>query len=184
MGFQDNFKNDPRQNWDFTGDWRSPERGTLLVTNSDAGGLSKVGALWENYTLSFKAKIIDSCVGVIVRGQDLNNYYMFQINKDKIRPHRRAAVPSFGEITYDGSLNRINFSVGWQIFDPPIPLQHQLEGWFSVSVKVRGESVSICINDELVFTKESFLQIPTGKVGFRNWDHEQALVRDVKVLLQ
>lgn len=78
-GFADNFGGDLKSVWDFEGPWRVAERNTLLVTGSDTGGITKVGAMWENYTFTFKARIINECLGVVVRAQDLNNYYMFQI---------------------------------------------------------------------------------------------------------
>lgn len=95
-GFRDNFKNSLQTNWDFKGKWRILEKGTLTVTGPDgSGGITKVGAQWENYTFTFKARIISRCLGVIIRAQDLDNYFMFQVNTDKIRPHRRVAVPIF-----------------------------------------------------------------------------------------
>lgn len=66
-GFSDNFSGDLRANWDFEGQWRIAEKDTLLVTDSDAGGITKIGAQWENYTFEFKAHIITECLGVIVR---------------------------------------------------------------------------------------------------------------------
>jgi hypothetical protein len=194
-GFSDNFSGDLRANWDFEGQWRIPEKDTLLVTDSDAGGITKVGAQWENYTFAFKARIVAECLGVIVRAQDLSNYYMFQIRNDRIRPHRRVAVPVVEADTQPepekekppkgaSQIRPIKFIVGWQVFDPPTPLSHHLNDWFDVTVVVRGQSVRLYIDDELAFQRESFLQIPTGKVGFRNWGSEEALVRNVRVTLQ
>lgn len=96
-GFKDDFRGDLRSKWDFEGPWRIAGERKLLVTGSDAGGITKVGSQWENYTFEFEAQILEDCLGVIVRAQDLTNYYMFQIWPDKIRPHRRAAVPVIGE---------------------------------------------------------------------------------------
>lgn len=193
-GFSDNFTGDPHTNWDFVGPWRIPEENTLLVTGSDAGGITKVGAHWENYAFTFRARIVRDCLGVIVRAQDLNNYYMFQIQTDKIRPHRRAAYPvidTSAKPTHEDLknenviiINRINFQIGWEVFDPPVPLNPPLNGEFDVKIIVRGESVFIYINGDLVLQQESFLKIATGKVGFRNDGHETALVRNVKVTLQ
>ncbi len=193
-GFNDNFARDLHTNWDFVGPWRIAEKNTLLVTGSDAGGITKIGAQWENYVFTFRARIMTDCLGVIVRAQDLNNYYMFQIQTDKIRPHRRAAypvidtstLPTHEDLNKENVIiaNRINFQIGWEVFNPPVPLHHQLDDWFDVKIIVRGESVSIYINSDLVLQQESFLKIPTGKVGFRNSGHETALVRNVKVTLQ
>ena len=189
-GFRDKFKNNLQANWDFQGIWRIPEKGTLLVTGpDDGGGITKVGAHWENYTLTFKARIIRDCLGVIIRAQDLNNYFMFQVRTDKIRPHRRVAVPmapvQIQQTTgATPQIQPIQFSVGWQIFDPPTPLNRTLDTWFSFKITARGESVCIRIDDEIVLQAESFLKIPTGKIGFRNAGSEEALVKNVKVVLE
>lgn len=192
-GFKDNFKGAIQTNWDFKGNWRMAERKTLLVTGPDGtGGISKVGAQWENYTFTFKARIIRDCLGVIVRAQDLDNYFMFQIGTDKIRPHRRVAVPmapvpAKHDQQAQGTtpqMQQIQFSVGWQVFDPPMPLNRTLNTWFNCKITTRGESVTIRIDDEIVLQAESFLKIPTGKVGFRNSGAEEALVRNVKVILE
>lgn len=193
-GFSDRFKGDPRANWDFEDLWRIPEKGTLFVAGPDeerdaSGGITKVGALWENYTFSFKALIINSCLGVVVRAQDLNNYYMFQIQTDQLRPHRRVAIPvldsdSTAAILGGATNTPLKFKVGWQFFDPPTPLNRQLKDWFSARVVVRGQAISIYIDDKLAFQRDSFLQIPMGKVGFRNGYSEEALVKNVKVVLQ
>jgi len=193
-GFNDNFATDLRTNWDFDGSWRIPEKGTLLVAGPDVrrdtgGGITKIGAQWENYVFTFNARIIKNCLGVVVRAPDLNNYYMLQIQADKIRPHRRVAVPVIE--TKPSSQQQeapdflpIKYNIGWQIFDPPTPLSRKLDSWFYVRVIVRGQAVSLYINNELVFQQESFLQIPTGRVGFRNAFSEEALVRNVRVILQ
>ncbi len=193
--FTDDFKGDLKAKWDFEGDWRIAEPGTLLVTGSDAGGLTKVGALWENYTLSFKACIRQQCLGVIVRGQDLNNYYMFQINKDKIRPHRRVAIPviderQFAQIDQQGSPTQLSsalsvrFRTGWQILEPSIPITPSLEDWFNVKIVVEGESVRIYIDKQLLYQQDSFFKISTGKVGFRNYGSESALIKKVRVTVR
>ncbi len=188
-GFKDNFKGHLQSNWDFEGQWRIPEKGTLLVTGpQDAGGITKVGVQWENYTFSFKARIIRDCLGVVVRAQDLSNYYMFQIRIDSIRMHRRAAIPMISkEIEQQeqptSQMQLIKFNIGWQIFDPPTPLNRTLNGWFDFRITVRGESVLIYIDDNLALQTDSFLKIPTGKVGFRNYGSEEALVKNVKVTL-
>jgi hypothetical protein len=197
-GFSDNFSGDLHTNWDFVGPWRIPEKNILLVLGlgpnvDNPGGITKVGAQWENYTLTFKARIVQDCLGVVVRALDLNNYYMFQIQKNVIRPHRRIAYPVIDTSTKPSHedlknenvilFNRINFNIGWEVFDPPIPLPRSLDTWFNVKLIVRGESVALYVDGELVLQKESFLKIPTGKVGFRNSGEETALIKNVKVTL-
>jgi hypothetical protein len=196
--FKDNFKGNLRDKWDYQGPWLITEENTLLVTGSDAGGITKVGAQWENYTFEFQAKIVSRCLGVIVRAQDLNNYYMFQINREqnRIRPHRRAAVPCIPaqqtssqpqaqQHDQPPQMQPISFYIGWdQNFDA-IPISPEaLTGWFKVKLKVHGESVKFYINDELIFEKDSILKIATGKVGFRNDGSESAFVKKVKVTIR
>ena len=82
------------------------------------------------------------------------------------------------------SLHLVNFAVAWQIIDPPAPVNPNLDGWFKVRIVVRGEAVSIYLNDELQLQQESFLKLPTGKIGFRNSGKESALVKNVQVRVQ
>ena len=62
----------------------------------------------------------------------------------------------------------------------PITLK---EDWFDVKIIVQGQSVHMYIQNELVFERPSFLQIPTGKVGFRNAGREEAYVKDMRVII-
>ena len=107
-----------------------------------------------------------------------------------IRPHRRVAVPIVPIPTKQEpqgetpQIQPIQYSVGWQIFDPPTPLNRTLDAWFDCRITVRGESICIRIDEEIVLQSESFLKIPTGKVGFRNDGAEEALVKNLKVVLE
>ena len=194
-GFKDKFDGNLGDSWDYKGPWRIPEKGTLIVTGSDEGGITKSGAHWENYTFSFEAKIINECIGVIVRAQDLNNYYMFQIRPDKIRPHRRIAVPvivddnSNDENADEPKLRAVQHFLGWQTEQNTptlrsIPIIPTLEDWFKVKISVKGQSISIYINGTLIYQRPDLLQIPTGKIGFRNHDAEEAQVKNVNVTLE
>lgn len=187
-GFRDKFCGNINDNWDFKGEWRIVDK-SLIVTKSGDGGLCKKGALWENYTLHFKAKIIKDCIGVIVRAQDLNNYYMFQIRNDCIRPHRRASVPEIVENlnaeNNEGSdeiSKSIRFKTGWDKYDNlTVKLEPSLSSWFDVQINVSGESVKIYVNEEIVFQQEYFLKNPIGKIGFRNANHESAQIKYLSV---
>jgi len=77
IGLRDNFKDDLKNNWEYRGEWSKPEKGVLCVRGADEGGITKVGALWENYEFSFETRIINKFTGWIVRARDLNNYFMF-----------------------------------------------------------------------------------------------------------
>ena len=62
-----------------------------------------------------------------------------------------------------------------------MPICPNLNDWFAVKIEVKGQDVKIHINDQLAFSQSDFIQIPTGKIGFRNCGVEQALVKEVKV---
>ena len=193
--FKDDFKKPVNLSWDYRGDWHVGDERALVVTASPDGGLTKVGALWENYTLSFQAKILRDCLGVIVRARDLDNYYMFQIRTDQIRPHRRVALPvhlpaEAAASSPGGGQGQpagmrvvpVPYVVVWHVMDGiSVPLGKPLTTWFSVEITVRGESVQIRIDNELVFEQQSLLQNATGKIGFRNDGAETAMVRRVRV---
>lgn len=179
--FKDNFKEPINRNWDFVGPWEITDDNYLHITGSDPGGITKKGAYWENYVFSFEAKIIRDCVGCVIRATDLNNYYMFQITKTNIRPHRRISYPKIVS-SPDSSHIEINLIVGWHLFEETIVDHHKtLDDWFKVDIEVKGQSVKININNDIVFTRESFIQIPIGKIGFRNFGVEECLIRKVRV---
>lgn len=188
--FKDNFVN--LGNWDYVGPWRIPEPGTLLVTGSDEGGITKVGSNWENYTIEFRARIMESCLGVIVRAKDLYNYHMFQIWTDKIRPHYKytstltrerkvkngeSIIEIFSVYTWehDGTSNNPVYNA--------VPLTPKPDNWFDVKLIVLGASIKIFINSELILDQPSSLNIFSGKVGFRNSTNESAQVKDLSVKL-
>lgn len=185
FGFSDYFKNRLELNWDYVGPWKIIDDNTLMVTGSDEGGITKKGTDWENYSLSFKAKITSSCLGVIVRARDLNNYYMIQINKNAIVPHYRISYPQIIKKSTDPlTPPEIQMQVGWQVYnDSIVYLNRDLIDWFNVSIVVRGQSISLKINQDTIFQKDLFLQIPKGKIGFRCHSSESAQIRDVKLRL-
>lgn len=184
LGFKDNLKSSVDDNWDYIGGWRITENKELVITDSGTGGISNKGAMWENYTFSFDAKIINSCIGVIVRAKDLNNYYMFQINHEEIVPHRRVSSPVFKKSKEDNELELARYRVGWQVMQNLL-VEHNMDlrKWFNVKVRLKGQCISIFLNDLLVFRKENFIENPVGKVGFRDYNKEKALVKNIKVTL-
>lgn len=195
-GFKDTFHKPLNRSWDYQGEWSILSGKLLKVTNSHFGGITKVGANWENYSFSFKMKIIRKCLGVIVRAVDLNNYYMFQIHSDVIVPHRLVNMPVLpkDQQVSDGiqatnpnsenTINPITFVTGWQLLEAfKTTINPPSNEWRNIRIDCIGESVTIYINDEVVFQEESFIKNPKGKIGFRNHKEETAIVRDVKVRL-
>lgn len=183
VSFVDKFKGDLNDNWEFTGDWTKVEKKTLCVKNSEIGGITKIGSLWENYAFEFETKIINNCSSWIIRAKDLNNYFMFQCRKDVIRPHLRLAVQSIQkEDKNHDSENEITVvsKVGWHIWDG-VPHNANLENWVKVKIQVVGSSVKIWIDNNLVYHDSNKIPFSTGRVGFRNHSTEEAHFRNVKV---
>ncbi|NLO02362.1 MAG: DUF1080 domain-containing protein [Bacteroidales bacterium] len=181
--FTDDFKKPIEHNWDHLGPWRITTENELYVTGSDEGGLTKKGAYWENYNFKFEAKILNCCIGVIIRAKDLQNYYMFQITTEKVRPHRRVSVPVIrGKTSEHKDFIVDEIRTGWVVMDN-ISVTHRknLDSWFRVKLIVKGQSISIFINDEKVFSHNQLIENSSGKVGFRNDTTEEALIRNVKV---
>jgi len=187
IGFRDNFKGSLDRNWEYKGEWTIQEKGTLCVRGADEGGITKVGALWENYDFSFKAKIVNKKSGWIVRAHDLNNYYMFQCETDILTPHQRVAQPVFQQKANPDQVGTPTFeltgyNVGWRIL-PARSHNLHLNDWFNVKITTRGSSVEIRINDSLVFHDNNFITIPMGRVGFRCWGDEESHFKNVRVEL-
>jgi len=188
-GFTVNINSDLAHIWEFQGPtpWSTTATGELIITGSHVGGITKVGRYWENYDFIFKAQIVNKCLGVIIRAENLNSYYMLQINKDAVVPHRRVMVRLNEPQTSTLENGHIQIEPGqylpaWEIHEP-ISLNQPVEGWFNAKVTVKGDAVLLYINELLVFEQRGFLQIPAGKVGFRNDGKEKALTKDIRVVL-
>lgn len=198
VGLKDKFSDCLTENWDYKGPWKILNGNSLIIKGlvsrnvyeRDGIGLTKKGTFWTNYELSFSAHIIHDCIGVIIRAQDMDNFYMVQIRKDSIIPHRRIGIPDFvkvEETDQDGNGDKFRidkFKVGWQVFeDFKKKIEPTLEDWFSVKIKVHGEAIEVRINDVLILQEDAFLKISSGKIGFRNHYNEEAEVKHLKVKL-
>ncbi len=187
IGFRDNFKGNLDRNWEYKGQWTIQDEDTLCVRASDEGGITKVGALWENYDFTFQAKIINKCSGWILRAQDLNSYVMLQCQRDVLVPHQKLAQPILQQApnpSVQGSPAFVitSYQIGWRIL-PTITHNLHLDDWFNVKVKVRGSSVEVYINDSVVFHEDNVMTNPMGRVGFRCWGDEESHFRNVRVEL-
>lgn len=193
IGFKDNFKNKLNKNWDFQGDWQLVPGNQLLVTQSDIGGITKVGQLWTDYRFEFDAVIVNDRIGWVVRAQDLFNYYMIQLTPTMIRPHLRIA----GQWVLIG--------------DRPHNQQIAINKWYHIQTDVRGPEIRISVDQQEVYYNNDlfsmkFIQfvpqqggnpttqatpfqpntivVPayaTGRVGFRMWGTEQGRIAHLRV---
>lgn len=159
------FDNDASlKDWEFYGDW-SVENGTLRVTNSGDGGITKLGVDWKDYIFEFKTKIVNLNSSWIVRAKDIGNCYMFQCDTKRIRPHirsKRQWVP----LTDRAKEHNANI---------------EPNEWFHVKIMVKGKMVRIFIDDRFVFKDRLLSEFRKGKVGFREDGIESACFRCIRV---
>jgi hypothetical protein len=156
------------------GQWRLHQDG-LSVTNSTAGGICRIGTGWEDYVFSFDFKILNKCAAWIVRASSRDfrptSYVMIQCTSDQIRPHKH-----FTTETDDGTLK--------DLFTPVDEIDHDLPRgeWHTARTQVIGNGIKVWINDEEVWKDPQVLaNFPKGTVGFRQWGHEHALFRAIRV---
>lgn len=179
MSFKDDFKKDLERNWDYRGTWR-PVRGGLEVTQSEVGGITKVGNLWTDYSFEFTAVIVNRCIAWIVRAQDLYNYYMIQLDSTHVRPHLRFAGQWVKSGRDEDAASIITTPHG-QFIQPNKTIQ--------VRTEVKGPEIRVYVNNNQIHYDRTFfslrfinqefvlvqpqsgaLAVPpftTGRVGFR-----------------
>lgn len=188
-GYSVNLYGDPSHIWESRDGtvFRTTNEHSLIVTNSSEGCITRVGRFWENYDFTFQAMLKNHCIGVIFRAESINNYYMFQINRDGVVFHRKALLP-VGEVKFELqpdesiSVKMPEYGIIWQTSEKK-PLNISLNEWFDVRINVKGDTASLYINDNLV-CQEGLLQISAGKIGFRNHGDERALVKNIRIKLQ
>lgn len=201
--FEDDFKRGLK-NWEYGGeDWktqRGEEGHELSITNSSTGGISNFG-LWDNYEFSFECKIINRNVGWIIRATDRENYVMMQLSNTKeyvsLNPHYRIRGKWLVQE------KRLNAS-------PRLVARIKSQQWLKVRIVVFGNTIDIILDGERVLNyhipdplripkdelvapdgkensassaEELFeaFSFPAGRVGFRCFGSEHALIRNVRV---
>ena len=170
----------------------------FTISNIPEGIIYSEALTWRNYRFSFEFKIINSCLGWIIRAMNPANYVMLQCGVDRIRPHIKLngmwLIPQPHEEI---------------IFSAPL----SLDNWYTAIITIHGRTARIIIRttNEIVFDRQwqlpesgSFLVggipgitrrrgrpteirsvIPVildyGTIGFRNHGAERGLVRNVLV---
>jgi hypothetical protein len=170
MSFKDDFTKDLNKNWDYQGKWELVPGGELSVTESELGGVTKVGHLWKDYSFEFTAVIVNDRIGWIVRAQDLLNCYMIQLTPTLVRPHLR--IQGMWRVLFEHE-HKLPISQ-----NDPIRIRTEVRG---LEVRVYVNDKEIYYNNELFSMKfipvkskeadkEQMLVVPaftTGRVGFR-----------------
>lgn len=173
--------------------------GCFRITGSDSGFLFTKTLSWSDYELRFRFKILQSCLGVIVRAVNLSNLVMLQITTAGIRPHIRIngawraweiaeSKLDFRQpidtntwqvcaIKCDKDSVRVRLTQGgttlcdkaWKIPRGTLHFELQDHGWPGETPCEGPKTIPFAINLEY------------GTVGFRNDGTEEALVRDVLI---
>lgn len=180
MSFKEDFKKDLEKNWDYRGTWKPLPGGELSVTDSDLGGITRVGHLWTDYSFEFTAVIVNRCIAWIVRAQDLYNYYMIQLDPTHVRPHLRFAGQWAKSGRDKDALSIITNPHGQFI---------QTNKTIEIRTEVRGSEIRVFVNNKQIYYDQKFfslrfinqdfvlvrpqpgafalLPFTTGRVGFR-----------------
>lgn len=123
-----------------------------LITESEPGYVYSKCFTWNDYKYEFEFKIINLCLGAIVRAVNLSNYLMFQIREDGIRPH-------------------IRVNGGWR------PWEHQevgltfhenlsLDKWYKCSLSCEKDLINIKLQDKKEAIFQRSWSIPSGRIAF------------------
>ncbi len=192
MLFEDDFNTDLQKNWHYQGKWDLVPGGGLSVTQSEKGGITRVGQLWSDYSFEFTAVIATTveeyqCIGWIVRAQDLSNYYMIQLNPAEVRPHLRV-----GGRWITAPQRKYGYAIDKERFKLSIKPNELTE----ILTEVRGSEIRISVKGKEIYYKQKFfsmrfineefedvamqpgvLVVPpftTGRVGFRMHGQEHS----------
>lgn len=190
------------RDWEFQGLFVKSEkdaRHSIYLANSDLGCVIR-NKVWRNYKMNldywvssknkytggwYKKEEFLSGFGVIVRAQDLKNYYMIKIDGEGMKPHIRR----------HGYWETHKPIGGWELkekdCDSWIPLEVIVNN-DNVVIKIRGRSVGayilpIATAVPPVSEKPSFLltsSVPFreyGSVGFRAAGNEEVYISNLKV---
>lgn len=134
--FKDDFEAGLESNWEYEGGWNIAS-GELCITQSEKGGITKVGRQWDDYSFEFTGVIVNQYIGWLVRAQDLSNCYMLQLNPFMIRPHLRLE--------------------GWCLLEEkPHGLLLKENEPIHVRTEVRGLGISVYVNEKKIYQEEEF----------------------------
>lgn len=141
-------------------------------------GLLKQGASWSDYTTTFQTRIVTNQAGWVVRGQDADNGYVFILDADD----DTAGTPN--------TLQELDLHDGTYTGVGSVTLPSDLAPatWHTVTTTTSGTSVAVAVDGVQVATVDSSsfpagtTAYPTGTVGLREYNGEEADFRDLSVV--
>jgi alpha-L-rhamnosidase len=152
--------------------------GGVLDDFGGNAGLLKQGASWSDYTTTFDTRIISNQAGWAVRGQDANNGYVFILNAADDTAGTPNVLQQFD--LHDGTYT----SVG----STPLPTSLTAGTWHTVTTTASGTTVTVSVDQKKIVTVDSgsfpsgTRAYPTGTVGFREFNGEEAQFRNLSVV--
>ncbi|TDD58984.1 hypothetical protein E1263_17010 [Kribbella antibiotica] len=152
--------------------WRLQNQ--ALAVNGGGVGLSKTGAGWQDYDLSFRATPVQTGsygqAGWTFRATSTTTGYVWLLGN---YPHPGAEGGNLTKVVYrDGSIQRL------ETVKTPMPIVSGQS--YQVRTQVSGSTIRTWVDGVLVDTTTD-TTYPTGRIGFRENDGEGALFDDVRV---
>jgi hypothetical protein len=161
-----------------------------VITNSEAGFIYSKCLDWSDYLLSFKFKILNNNMSVILRAVNLSNCVMLQFGQPGIRPH----------IRINGAWNWWEHPESKLTFESPL----SLDKWYKCQIMCSQDNIRIQLFDDgrAFFQREwkipeggmafkfgdtpihniTFpINLEYGSIGFRNAAQEKSLIKEVLV---
>lgn len=165
-----------------------------LITNSETGYIFSKTLNWADYSYTFEFKILNHCLGAVVRAVNLSDYVMFQIRREGIRPH----------IRINGGWRPWEAEESGLLFDDKL----SSDMWYKCTLVCEKDLINISIrqgnntlidrsweipHERLSFpfpqseedAKPTIIHFPIdlnfGSVGFRNAGREKALVKNLLI---
>lgn len=180
--------------WDYQGNIRlDTDKKSLIVTDSNSGCILK-NHYWKNLEISFKCifpEVDDATLGIIFRARSLSDYLMIQINgkENYINPHiriegkwetaRQGTYPIINPIQRDNPY-RIKLRAVNQNVELFINNEKQID--WNIPTNSDISSVKIAEKDlENAFIPEIDFRNEYGRIGFRAYQGEQAIISNLKV---
>lgn len=158
------------------GNWRVSD-GVLDNFGGNAG-LLKQGSSWSDYTTTFETRIVSNQAGWLVRGQDANNGYAFILNASNDTAGTPNVLQEFD--LHDGTYTSVGTT--------PLPDSLTPGTWHTVTTTTSGTTVTVSVDQKKVATVDSAAfpsgtrAYPTGTVGFREFNGEEAAFRNLTVV--
>ena len=136
--------------------------GQLTITNNE-DMRSADGPNWTNYTVDVDLKITNTAAGVVFRGTDGSNFYMWQLstlNGGKLRPHKKVG----GTWTLIKEVNTGTVA----------------NTTYHVKIEANGSTIKTYLDGNLVDTTTD-TTFGSGKIGFRECQTEAGVFDNVVV---